>query len=203
MEVRNILTWVSHMDNLTALLYKTPKSVFKITDLSLIWQERRSDRLKSKISYYIKQGVLRRITRGIYIKNQEYDPTELAAAVYNPSYISFETVLASAGIIFQHYDTIFIASKWSRQLDYDQGKVSIVFRKIKRQLLSSPVGIDNTGLYSKATPERAFLDMIYLFKEPYFDNLHSINWDLCFEIAPVYEKKLLIKRLNQYYLRYK
>jgi len=68
--------------------------------------ENNPDNLKAKIAYYVKQGVLIRLTRGVFAKNKDYNPKELATSIYTPSYISFETVLREAGVIFQHYDTI-------------------------------------------------------------------------------------------------
>jgi len=39
---------------------------------------------------------------------------ELAVKINTPSYISFETVLAQAGVIFQFYESVFVASHLSK-----------------------------------------------------------------------------------------
>lgn len=184
------------MDNLIAKLYQSQKTVFTNKDLSLIWQENNPAHLKSKIFYYIKNGVLKKLTRRIYAKSEKYDPKELAASIYSPSYISFETVLREAGVIFQHYDTIFVAGQWPRTIKIDSH--TFTFRKLKDSILYNPTGILNDGNYNIATVERAFLDMIYLFPNYYFDNLRPIDWQKCFELARIYGNKQMIKRLKKY-----
>lgn len=188
------------MDSLIAKLYQSPKTVLTNEDLALIWQECNRDNLNAKIAYYVKRKVLIRLIRGVFAKNKEYDPKELAASLYIPSYISFETVLREAGVIFQYYDTIFVAAKWPRDLTID--KYKITFRKLKDTVLYNSTGIINNGNYSIATTERAFLDMIYLFPDYYFDNLKLIDWEKCEEIAKIYNNKQLIKRLNKYRKNY-
>ena len=101
----------------------------------------------------------------------------MATSIYIPSYISFETVLREAGVIFQHYDTIFVATKWTRTVIID--KYTLTFRKLKDIILFNSTGIINNNNYSIATLERAFLDMAYLFPNYYFDNLKPINWEKC------------------------
>lgn len=183
-------------DNLIARLYESSKTILTIKDIALIWEETNTVNLFSKIKYYAKQGSLIRLTRGVFAKSKEYDIKELATSIYTPSYISFETVLREAGVIFQHYDTIFVAAKWPKTVTVD--KHAITFRKLKDTVLFNPTGIVNKDTYSIATPERAFLDMIYLFPNYYFDNLQSIDWEKCDELVKIYNNKLLIKRLDKY-----
>jgi len=116
--------------------------------------------------------------------------------LYFPSYVSFETVLREAGVIFQHYETIFVAAKWPKTLTIN--KYKFTFRRLKDTVLYNPTGIINKGNYSIAASERAFLDMIYLFPNYYFDNLRPIDWEKCEEIVKIYDNKQLIKRLSKY-----
>lgn len=183
------------MDNLIAQIYKTTKNVLTNKDLALIWQEKNADNLYSKTNYYVKKGDLIRLSRGIFTKGK-YNPRELATSIYSPSYISFETVLRDAGIIFQYYETIFVASKWPKKLEID-GK-SFTIRRLKNSVLYNPEGVIQNDNYSIATPERAFLDMIYLFPNYYFDNLKPLNWEKCFELVKIYNNKQLIERLSKY-----
>ena len=183
-------------NNLIAKLYASPKTILTIKDIALIWEETNTVHLLSKIKYYAKQGSLIRLTRGVFAKSKEYDMKELATSIYTPSYISFETVLREAGIIFQHHDSIFVAGPYPTTKKI--GDKTITFRKLKDSVLYSAVGIKNEKNYSIATPERAFLDMIYLSPKFYFDNLRSINWELCFELVKIYNNKQLIKRLAAY-----
>ncbi|MDO9399717.1 MAG: hypothetical protein Q7T79_03490 [bacterium] len=188
------------MDSLIAKLYQSSKTILSSKDLALIWQETDEDSLYAKTAYYVKQKVLIRLTRGVFAKNRDYNSKELATSIYIPSYISFETILRESGVIFQHYDTIFVASKWPKIITVD--RYTIVFRKLKDVILYNLAGIINKDNYSVATTERAFLDMIYLFPNYYFDNLKSINWEKCDEIVKIYNNKQLIKRLNNYRKKY-
>jgi len=188
------------MDSLIAKLYQSSKTILTNKDLALIWQENDKNNLNAKTAYYVKQKALIRLNRGIFAKNKNYNPKELATSIYAPSYISFETVLREAGLIFQHYDTIFVASKWPKIIIID--KHTFNFRKLKDIVLFNSTGVISKDNYSIATPERAFLDMIYLFPNYYFDNLKSIDWDKCKEIAKIYKNKQLLKRLDKYRKNY-
>ncbi|EKD44037.1 MAG: hypothetical protein ACD_72C00019G0002 [uncultured bacterium] len=202
MEVRKYITSVKHIDmySLIAKLYQSSKTIFTNKDLALLWEETNQNNLKSKIAYYIKRGVLIRLTRGVFAKDNNYNPKELATSIYTPSYISFETVLREAGVIFQHYDTIFVAGPWPKTMTV--ADITITFRKLKDSVLFSPAGIEHKANCSIATPERAFLDMIYLFPKYYFDKLDSINWHSCFALVKIYGNQQLSKRLKEYQKKY-
>ncbi len=183
-------------DNLIAKLYASPKTILTVKEIALIWGETNRASLLAKIKYYANQGSLIRLSRGIFAKNKEYDPRELAANLYTPSYISFETVLRESGIIFQHQEAIFVAGPYSITKKIDGQR--IIFRKLKDSVLFNGLGIKKEKNYSIATPERALLDTIYLSPRFYFDNLRFINWEACFDLARIYENKQLIKRLKEY-----
>lgn len=198
MEIRIYLISIRHyyMDNLITKLYQTSKTILTNKDLVMIWEDTDKKTLNSKVAYYVKKGAIKRLSRGIFAKNNEYDPKELATSIYQPSYISFETVLRESGVIFQHYETIFVASKWPKTMTVD--KYTFTFRKLKDSVLYNATGIIHKDNYSIATIERAFLDTIYLFPDFYFDNLKQIDWERCVFIAKIYNNKQLIKRLNKY-----
>src|SRR3989338_4060160 len=139
------------MDNRISKLYQTAKTVLTTKDLALLWQETNPGNLKAAIAYYAKRGVLIRLTRGVFAKSKDYDSRELATSLYAPSYISFETALREAGIIFQHYDTIFVAGRWSMTRRIQ--KRTFTFRKLKDRVLFNPQGVEDKGAYSIATPE--------------------------------------------------
>lgn len=188
------------MDNATAALYRHPKTIFTGEDLALLWQETNKNNLKAKISYYVKKGSLLRLTRGVFAKDKKYDPKELATSIYIPSYISFETALREAGMIFQHYETIFVAGPWSKTVKIDEH--AFAFRKMKKAVLFNSSGIINRDNFGIASPERAFLDTIYLSPKYYFDNFKPINWNKCRKLAKIYDNSALIKRLDEYREKY-
>ncbi len=188
------------MDKTIAKLYLSKKTILTSRDLAILWKETNPNNLKSKIAYYVKQEALIRLTRGVFAKDKNYNPRELATSIYTPSYISFETALRDAGIIFQHYDTIFVAGPWSKTINI--GSAKITFRRLKDIALFSPAGIDRKDNYSIASPERAFLDTIYLSHDYFFDNLRPLNWERCFALAKIYHNRQLLKRLQSYHQHY-
>jgi predicted transcriptional regulator of viral defense system len=179
-------------------LMRSEKTIFTINDVALIWNITNVDFIRKKIYRYLKSGKIYSLRRGIYAKYKNYDKFELANRIYTPSYISFETVLAQAGIIFQYYSQIFIASYLSRELTIDNQRYE--FRKLKNSILTNSSGIEVKDNYYIASPERAFLDVVYLNKEYYFDNLSNINWDKVVEILPIYGSN---KRMESKVKKYK
>ncbi len=182
-------------------ILKLNKTVFSFKDILLASGETNAALLRRRIAHYVKTGELYAIRRGFYAKDKNYDRFELATKILTPSYISFETVLAKAGIIFQFYSQIFVASYLTREITADNQNYS--YKKIKDTLLINNAGIENKGNYFAATPERAFLDVVYLYKNYYFDNLRSIDWKKVFEILPIYANKQMSQRINKYFKNFK
>lgn len=177
------------------------KTVFTFKDIMLFSGETDSILLKKRINYYVKTGDFYHIRRGIYGKDKNYNKLELAAKIYTPSYVSFETVLAQDGIIFQSYGQIFVASYLARDIVCDNQIYS--YKKIKNSILTDHTGIRNNGNYSIATKERAFLDTLYLNKNYHFDNLSPLNWEKIFEMLAIYANKRMAKKINEYFKVFK
>lgn len=168
----------------------------------LLWGETASNKAKTRINYYVKKRDLHRVRRGFYVKDENYNRFELATKIYTLSYISFETVFVRAGINFQYYQKIFVASYLSREIKTNEQMY--YYRKIKDSILTNSLGLESKDNYSIASPERAFLDVIYLNKDYHFDNLSILNWDKVFEILSIYgNNKRMNKTLRQYYQNYK
>ena len=168
-------------------ILRSNKTVFSFKDVLFASQDKNSTLLNRRLSYYVKKGELYSIRKGFYAKDKNYNKNELATKIYTPSYISFETVLGRAGVIFQHYGQIFVASYLTREITADGQTYS--FRKIKESVLTNNAGIENKNNYSIAVPERAFLDVVYLNKGYHFDNLSVLDWNKIFEILPIYSNK--------------
>jgi len=177
-------------------ILRTDQTVFTFKELLLAWSTDEGI-ARRRISYYLKTGNLYAIRRGIYAKDKNYDRDELAVKIYTPAYISFETVLGAAGITFQYYSQIFVATYQANEIIADGQK--IVFRRLKSSILLNASGIENKDRYAIASPERALLDVIYLNRDYHFDNLSPVNWDTVYEIAPIYESKKVIERINKFY----
>lgn len=178
-------------------ILRSPKTVFSYKDVALLWRESNSEAVKVRLSYYARQGKLYRIRRGLYAKDKNYNKFELATRIFTPSYLSFETVLAKEGVIFQFYDEIFVASYLTREIEVDGQVYS--FRRIKAPLLTNAVGVEHRDETSIATKERAFLDMLYLNTEYYLDNVGSLDWGKVFEILPVYGNRRMAERVAKLY----
>lgn len=181
-------------DYLTAILH-SPKTVFTFKDIALLWGEQSSNSARVRLNYYVRNGDLNRIRRGLYTKNKDYNKIELATRIVSPSYVSFETVLAKEGVIFQFYNQIFIASYLTREIVIDEQTYS--FKQIKKQIIINPIGIEHKDESSVATKERAFLDTLYINTDYHFDNLDSLDWDKILEILPIYQNKSMTKKVKK------
>jgi len=176
-------------------LYNDTRSVFRLKDVAMLTGETSFSSLNMKLNYYVRTGRLQNLRKGLYGKSN-YNPEELACRIFSPAYISLEYVLQRAGVIFQYDSRFTVLSYLSREVEIDNNIFS--FRKIKNELLVSQQGILQQGnTVTIATPERAFLDMLYLNGAMYFDNLHPLKSDLIEQILPIYHSKTLGKRVQK------
>ena len=187
-------------NNLILSLYKKPQTVFTLQEIALLFPEIPYDNLKKRMSYFAKSGSIKKLSRGIYAKDQ-FDALELANKIYTPSYVSLETVLQKAGVTFQYYESIFAITYVSRTVKLD--KYMIEYRRIRTEILLNKQGIEEQGNVVIASPERAFLDVVYLYKEYHFDNLSPLNWDKIMELKDLYDNREFAKRVEEYYKIYK
>jgi predicted transcriptional regulator of viral defense system len=165
-------------------LLRLKQSVFTFRELMLLWGGTDRSTAKARVHYYVKTHELYHLRRGIYAKDRAYDPFELASRIVSPSYISFETVLGARGITFQYYDRIFVASYISKEIMVDGHP--IVFKTLKRDILTNNAGIEHREGYAIASLERAFLDTVYLNKQYHFDNLVPLDWEKIHAVLPIY-----------------
>lgn len=184
------------MKSLTNSLYALPQTVFTLKEIALILGVTDVDNLKSRINYFVRKGDLIPLRRGIYAKYSEYNPFELATKIFTPAYISLETVLRKEGVIFQYYEKIFVVSYQTREIEVDGHVFS--FRKIKTDILLNSMGMVSEEGVSMASKERAFLDILYLNTNYYFDNLRSMDWKKIREMAPMYGSQSLTERIKEY-----
>lgn len=181
---------------LTVIL-RSKQTVFSTKDIMMLWGDLGTNAARVRINYYLKRGELYHIRRGLYAKDKNYDQLELATKIFTPSYVSFETVLAKAGMVFQHYGQIFIASYLTREIVAD-GQI-YAYKKIKDPILISHAGTEVKENYFIASTERAFLDTLYLNRDYHFDNLSPLNRDKVFEILPIYGNKRMEQKVRQYH----
>ena len=175
------------MDVLSSIL-SSPRTVFTAQGLAMQDNTRERESISRSLRYYVAKRAILSPRNGIYTK-PKYDEQEMACTLLKPSYISLEYVLARAGVVFQYSSEITCISYQTRTIEVD-GK-SYVFRKINPMIWANMQGIEQQDNIAIATPERAFLDMMYLSAgQCYFDNLRPLNKTLIRQILPVYNSPI-------------
>lgn len=176
-------------------IYQSPRTVFGLADIALLTGESDPISLTKKIHYQVGKGNLKNPRKGLYTK-PIYDPAALACTLYTPSYLSLDYVLQKEGIIFQYDSAITAVSYLSRVVEIDGWEIK--YRKIKDAVLLNTTGISsNPNGLNIATKERAFLDMLYLNGEMYFDSINTLNKKLVLSLLPIYETKSLEKSVKK------
>lgn len=178
-------------------ILRSSNTIFSTKDAALLWGEERNSTVSVRLNKYVRAGKLIRVHRGLYAKDRNYEKFELATKIYTPSYISFETVLAKAGVVFQFYSQTFVASYLTREITGDGKKYS--FKRISDLILTNRTGIEAKNNYYIASPERAFLDIVYLNRNYHFDNLLPLSWESVFDILPIYKNKSMERRVKKYH----
>lgn len=182
-------------------LLRSRKTVFTFRELTMLWNDVPVQTALSRVHYYVKNNQLYQIRNGIYSKDRDYDIFELATKILKPSYISFETVLGMEGVIFQKYNSVFLASYQTKVINCNGNKFT--FKKLKDSVLLNDAGIINKDDIMIATRERALLDVLYLNKDYYFDNILSVDFDKVFKLLDVYNNKRMdadVKKLQKHKL---
>jgi len=181
--------------NIILELYKSTRKVFRIMDVALLLNIEKESTLRKKLNYYVQTGKLLNPRRGFYAK-EGYQPEELACLLYTPTYISLEYVLQRSGVTFQYDSTITNVSYLSREIEI--GNQSFRYSKIKGEILTNTEGIIlNENNINIATPERAFLDTLYLKRRFYFDNLHILDKKKIEKLLPIYNSRTFSKTVNE------
>jgi hypothetical protein len=175
-------------------IYRDSRSVFNTADIAMLSGESDRTSLGQKLNGYVRTGKLISVRRGIYAK-PGYTPEEVACKVYTPSYISLEYVLGRAGVIFQYDSRITCVSYLSREVEIAGAAVS--YRKLKDGILIETTGIERKGQINIATPERAFLEMLYLDSTYYFDNPRKLDRQRIEQLLPIFGSKKLTETVKK------
>jgi hypothetical protein len=130
-----------------------------------------------QVSLWLKKGKLLRLKNGMYAFAQEranIKAEEIAAFIYEPSYLSLETALAWYGFIPEMvYAHVSVTARINRKFTNDFG--TFIYRHLKAELFWGYTEIKTQhGHFLLAEPEKAILDYFYL-------NLAKINNDADFE----------------------
>ena len=186
---------MSLQKNVLEVILSSPRTVFNVQSLRMLTECEDSQKLTKSLHYYVKEGKIRNPRRGIYTK-ASFDEKEMACSLFRPAYVSLEYVLQRSGIVFQYDDTVTCVSYLNRIVEIDDKAYQ--FRIINPELWIGMDGIEQQDNILIATPERAFLDMIYLSAgNCYFDNLHPLNKIKVKQLLPLYQSKVLTERVTK------
>ena len=177
------------------VILSSPRTVFTMQGLAMLNDNVSRESLRSSLNYYAKKGSIVNPRKGIYTK-KNYNEQEMACALLKPAYISLEYVLSRAGVTFQFSSDITCVSYQNRTIEVDNRLY--VFRQINPMIWTNMLGIEQRDNIAIATPERAFLDMLYLSAgQCYFDNLRPLNKKLVNQIVPTYNSPTLAQRVKK------
>jgi predicted transcriptional regulator of viral defense system len=166
------------------VLKKINKPFYTIADLEKITGLQRNS-LYIALKRWAAGGFIERVAQGIYLPMGSVISMEtLAAQLYIPNYLSFESALSGYGILNLIPYTITFATP-RKTKKYLLRKQEIEFRQIARDLF---FGFEmKSGIYI-ASPEKAFLDEVYFLAR----GKATLDFD------EINIKKLSIKRLKDY-----
>lgn len=124
---------------------------------------------KAKIGLLVRQGVLYRLKRGLYIKAAEarnpYVLGKAANRIYGPSYVSFIYALRWHGLIPEHVVHITSATyKKGRSKRYDTPVGSFLYQDVPADVYPHGVMFAGEGehRFLIASAEKALCDKLYL-----------------------------------------
>lgn len=148
-------------------------------------------RVNSKLQAFLKARILKRFIKGIYL-GEKFSSELLVQKLYPESYLSLGTALARSLIIGSIPEKTFYAVKPGRSRIFDNGELRIQFFSISKALF---FGWIQNGASRIATPEKAFLDLLYYYQkgfQPSFHiysdlNIQLLNQEKIFEFLEQYK----------------
>lgn len=159
------------------VLLKQEQKLFHTNDLALLWKINNPNTLYTTIKRYVKKGVLIRIHKGFYsvLPLKNINPIKLGINyLHTYAYLSTESVLAAAGIIFQASEYITLVTSLSQKFAINGHHY--LARQMKPNFLYQTIGIEEKEAVKIASLERAVTDILYFNPRFHFDNPKTINW---------------------------
>lgn len=158
---------------------------FYTYQLSKLFPDEDTATIRVQISRFEKNKKIIRLKRGLYLLNDHgLDEFMLANLIYQPSYVSLESVLNIAGVIPDVPQMVTSISTVKPQLHKSE-LGNFQYSKIKKSLyFGFETHILPNGMgYQQALPEKALLDLIYV------RNIKNLD-EYRFDIAILNDKKL-------------
>jgi len=133
------------------------KELFTIKDLRKLFPE--DAYIKTSVNRLLARGDLVKVVRVVYaLKISDLNIEKIAAQLYYPSYISFESALSRHGIINQgRYGLTLATTRHPKQINI--AGVECTYSRLKPALF---FGFDLMERVFLASPEKAVLDELYL-----------------------------------------
>jgi len=165
---------------------------------------------KARLTRMLKSGELIQVRRGLFVDDPSISPRALAPILYGPSYISFQYVLASHGLIPERV-TVITSASFNKNKDKVFHTPFCEYRYLYLPSAVYPYGIhqeeENDSSYLIASPEKALCDAVYkipgVTSQDEMDRLLLEDWrmeqgelikldrDFISWIAPLYRRKSL------------
>jgi hypothetical protein len=177
------------MQNIKKII-DSEKTVFNIQDLKNVLKIPTLAGLNSFLRRAKSNEILINICNGLRAL-PKYNNFELACKLKSVSYISLETVLVHAGVIFQNYENIITCISNNSKTSNIQDKI-FRYSKIKDIILYNTLGIQIKKTYMIATPERALCDLVYLNPDINIENINILNFDKLIAISQIYPPKTIL-----------
>jgi len=139
-------------------LERLNKPFYCIADLEKITSLSRKS-LYVTLKRLVDRGILEKVGLGIYrLFTSKTSVEKIAASLYVPNYLSFESLLSRYGVLnLVPYTITFATTRKTRRITL-LGR-AIEYRQIKKELFW---GYEIEGGIYTAKPEKAFLDLAYL-----------------------------------------
>ncbi|MFH1434345.1 MAG: type IV toxin-antitoxin system AbiEi family antitoxin domain-containing protein [Pseudomonadota bacterium] len=139
-------------------LQEIGKSFYSVADLEKITGLSRPS-LYVALKRWVEAGYIEKVGRGLYVPMRSSAGVEnIAAQLYVPNYLSFESALSAHGILNLIPYTVTFATRRKTRRYAVRGR-EVVFRKMAQELF---FGYELRDKVLIAYPEKAFLDMVYL-----------------------------------------
>ncbi len=159
-------------------LLQDKRSVYHVQDLAVLWGISNRNTLYTILSRYTRKGILKKIQKGLYatVPVDQIDPVELGLrALRRYGYLSTESVLAKAGVIFQEISQITLVSSCSGRFQLANHRFLV--RQLKAECLYNQTGVVAHSSGGEATVERAVADLLYYDPSYHFDAPRLVDWE--------------------------
>jgi predicted transcriptional regulator of viral defense system len=190
------------MKNIVLDVWDSKNTVFTVNELSQLIEHSSESSLRLKISNYKKRGYIEKVVKWIYtLPKRKIDSFELVNKIYSPSYISFFSALYYHWVIFQPTPgQVSLAYKKSEVRVFKELDFEVHLKSLKQDVLLNNQWLIFKDTYTIASPERAFLDTIYLCPNTYFDNTDLLDIKKIKNLLVIYKReKMMIERVKKYF----